>query len=101
MDNSRLGPRPEQGRWNYRVMVKDGIFAIHEVVYAEDGKLIWFSADAVTPAGASGDELAMDLRRYTEALHYPPLDYAAMERDARQGFPADREHTEDVENPAR
>lgn len=76
------GPRPAEGRWNYRVMVKDGAFAVHEVVYAADGKIVWFSADPVTPSGDTADELAADLRRMADALDYPPLDFAAMERDA-------------------
>ena len=75
------GPRPAEGRWNYRVVFKDGAFAVHEVVYAADGKVVWFSADPVAPAGGSAEELAVDLRRMADALDYPPLDFAAMARD--------------------
>lgn len=77
-------PRPTEGLWNYRVMVKDGTFAVHEVVYAADGKVIWFSADPVAPTGGNGDELAVDLQRMAEALNYPPLDFAAMKQDAQR-----------------
>jgi hypothetical protein len=68
--------------WNYRVVLKHGRFAIHEVVYAADGKITWFSADPVVASAATADELAIDLRRMADALDFPPLDYDAIERDA-------------------
>lgn len=76
------GPRPAEGLWNYRVVRKHGVFAVHEVVYHPDGRIRWFSADPVTPTGPTADDLAVDLRRMAEALDYPPLDFAAMEQDA-------------------
>jgi hypothetical protein len=76
------GPRPAEGMWNYRVVLKHGKYAIHEVVYAADGRVRWFSADPATASGATADELAIDLRRMADALDFPPLDFTAMERDA-------------------
>ena len=59
--------------WNYRVIVQDGQFAIHEVFYNPDGSVAGVTEAPVFPRGEVLDELATDISRYTEALSRPVL----------------------------
>lgn len=54
--------------WNYRVMNRDGEFAIYEVFYREDGSVKGYSATPVFPRADSVDELKEEIQRYADAL---------------------------------
>jgi hypothetical protein len=68
--------------WNYRVMVKDGQFGVHEVFYTDDGVITGYTAQPVFPRAESAEELAKELGRYQRALGEPVLDFAALETAA-------------------
>ena len=61
--------------WNYRVIVRDGEFAIHEVYYDDAGNIEAFTDEPVYPAGESVEELHKDVEYYQHALRQPVLDY--------------------------
>jgi hypothetical protein len=61
--------------WNYRVILKDGQYAIHEVFYNDQCEP-W--ACTKEPVGAAGDtlaELIEDMEHYLRALKRPVLAY--------------------------
>jgi len=68
--------------WNYRVMVKDGSYAVHEVFYDDEGNVEAWAEDPVYPRGQSVEELAEDFDLYRLALDKPPLDYQALQAEA-------------------
>ena len=70
--------------WNYRVMRKDGQYAVHEVFYAEDGRITGFTIEPVFPRADDPDELAEEFERYRRALTEPILDFAALEAEAEK-----------------
>ncbi|RFA30017.1 hypothetical protein CAI21_07305 [Alkalilimnicola ehrlichii] len=61
-------------RWNYRIVRKQGVLAVFEVYYDEDGKPETCTADPVAPQGETLDELRGDLEHYVAALASPILD---------------------------
>ena len=67
--------------WNYRVMLKDGQYAVHEVFYEDDGRISGYTEDPVFPA-ESPEELAEEFERFRRALGEPVLDYDAEEAEA-------------------
>ena len=69
---------------NYRVMLRDGQYAVHEVFYGEDRHIVGYSQDPVFPRGESAGDLAADMRRYAAALDEPPLEYAQLESEAEK-----------------
>ena len=75
--------------WNYRVIVRDGRFAVHSVYYAKDGRITAFSAEPSVPSGESFEALAADLERFRQALAEAVLDFGtletAVEREAGSG----------------
>lgn len=66
--------------WNYRVLVKEGQYNIHEVYYDDDGNPEAFTEDSVGPSGGSLEELKEDVRYFSEALSLPVLDYNELEK---------------------
>lgn len=84
-------PPAGSGKWNYRVMAREGTLGIYEVFYKPDGEVHWFSADPVPAAGESMDELAADIQRQANALNQPVLDYHLLEQRAK--------YTRDGERP--
>ena len=63
------------GFWNYRVILKDGQYAIHEVFYNDQGEAWTCTEDPVGVAGDTLAELAEDLEHYRQALDRPVLAY--------------------------
>jgi hypothetical protein len=78
-------PKPPagSGKWNYRVMAREGVLGIHEVFYKDDGNVNWFSADPVPASGESMAELAADVQRQANALNQPVLDFHLLEQQAK------------------
>ena len=70
--------------WNYRMMVKGGQVAVHEVFYSADGRIDGYTADPVFPHAADPEEWAEEFERYRRALSKPLLDFAALEAEAAQ-----------------
>ena len=65
--------------WNYRVMVREGRYAVHAVYYTEDGRITNWSAEPMELSGESVEELSEELGRFRRALSEPVLDYVAPE----------------------
>ncbi len=70
--------------WNYRVVVKDGQYNIHEVYYNDKGEPEFFTEDPVGPSGESFKELKNDLEYFLEALSLPVLKYNELEKMCRK-----------------
>ena len=66
--------------WNYRVVVKDDQYNIHEVYYDDKGKPEFFTEDPLGPSGESLEELENDLEYFSEALSLPVLNYNELEK---------------------
>jgi hypothetical protein len=86
------GYRLVMAHWNFRVMLKDGRVAMHEVLYADDESINGYTADPVYPQARDMEGLAEELERYRCALSEPVLDFAALgaateERPSRQAEP--------------
>ena len=60
---------------DYRVIRKDGRYAIHEVFYDEHGEPWACSEDPVCPEGNTVDSLREELEHYQRALELPVLEY--------------------------
>lgn len=68
--------------WNYRVLRREGNFAIHEVFY-EDGKPTSCTEDPVAPFGEDTlEELRHDMEMMMRALSKPVLDYENLQPDS-------------------
>jgi hypothetical protein len=65
----------------YRVVLRDGQYAVHEVFLNDDGRVIGCTQEPVFPRGETLDELAAELRRYQAALSEPVLDYAQLQSE--------------------
>ena len=61
--------------WNYRVILKNRRYAIHEVYYDELGQIWTCTEEPVYPEGETLEELSTDLEHYRLALEEPVLDY--------------------------
>ena len=61
--------------WNYRVMNKDGEFAIYEVFYRADGSVEGYTANPVHPRAECLEDLKEELQRYADALTKDVLVY--------------------------
>jgi len=66
--------------WNYRIVVKDGQYNIHEVYYDDKDNPEFFTVDPVGPSGESLEELRGDLEHFLEVLSLPVLDYSELEK---------------------
>ena len=60
--------------WNYRVVKKDGMYAIHEVYYS-DGKVVGITEDGVAPTGETKLEVVEDLVRMLQDCKSEIVDY--------------------------
>jgi hypothetical protein len=65
--------------WNYRVMLREGSYAVHAVYYADDGRITNWSAEPMPVMGESVEILGEELERFRRALSEPVLDYEAPE----------------------
>ncbi len=61
--------------WNYRVIERDGEFAIYEVFYDDAGRVIGHTDAAVFPHASSLDDLADGVKEYADALQKAVLPY--------------------------
>lgn len=61
--------------WDYRVIVSDRGYAIHEVYYADDGNVWGISADPMSPVVDNLDELRVELSHLLKALHDPIINH--------------------------
>jgi len=59
--------------WNYRIIERDGEFAIHEVFYDKDGRVTGWTETPVYPRAESLEDLALELARYSEAVNKPVI----------------------------
>lgn len=59
--------------WNYRAILKDNFFQIHEVYYTKDGKIRCWAAAGICPIGETAEELENDLKYMLEAFKKPAL----------------------------
>jgi len=57
--------------WNYRVILKDGLYQVREVFYDETGKIIACSGEAIELVGETLEELQEMLAWFQEALQDP------------------------------
>lgn len=60
--------------WNYRVIERDGVFAIHEAFY-EGGELVGITSEPVCPQGDDLEELRGDIANFVKALRTPVLKF--------------------------
>jgi hypothetical protein len=67
--------------WNYRVIVKNGRYAIHEVYYDKEGEPWTCTEDPVCPEAETLDALREDMEYYRLALERPVLEYADLVPD--------------------
>ena len=61
--------------WNYRIVMRNGEYAIYEVYYDDAGNVEAVTDAPVYPAGTSIEELGKDLKYYQQALQQPVLHY--------------------------
>lgn len=62
-------------KWDYRVVIKDGVYAIHECYYNEKGAPHSISTDEMCPAGETFEDLRMSYGLMAEAFEKPALRY--------------------------
>jgi len=67
--------------WNYRVILKNGHYAIHKVYYDEDGEPWTCTEDPVCPEGDTLDALREEMEHYQRGLDLPVLEYADLVPD--------------------
>jgi len=60
--------------WDYRVIEKDCVFAIHEV-YSEGDKIVAISEDSINLCSNSLDELKDNVHLFTKAIERPVLSH--------------------------
>jgi hypothetical protein len=58
-------------------MNRDGVVAIYEVYYYEDGRTRGYSAEPTFPAGETVEELQINCDLYLAALGKPVLEYSS------------------------
>ena len=61
--------------WNFRVIERDGEFAIYEVFYDDSGAPIGHTEAPVFPHAESFSDLVEEVKRYSEALQKAVLPY--------------------------
>ena len=63
--------------WNYRVChrptVPGGGYNVHEVYYDDEGRVIWYTKDPVSPFGDTPEELECDMTMMIDAFNQEPL----------------------------
>ena len=73
---------------NYRVILKNGQYAIHEVYYDEQGEPWTCTEDPVCPEGGTLDDFRAEMEHYQHALELPVLEYADLVPDHEPPEPA-------------
>ncbi len=74
--------------WNYRVIRKlhpdSGAisYQIHEVYYANDGRIEHWTVEPVQPFGETAEELREEIRFYLQAFRRPILDWTEADGEA-------------------
>ena len=81
--------------WDYRILVRNGEYAIYEVYYDESGHIEAFADTPVYPAGDSTEELREDLEHYQRALKHPVLDYDELSKQT-SGFQTPQQRRKEV-----
>lgn len=81
--------------WNYRLIHHDtphvevppeDWYAIHEIFYNENNKIILRSVEPVTVEGETKEEILNNLKKMTEAvLQHPILKLSELEKSADRG----------------
>lgn len=66
---------------DYRVIRKNGRYAIHEAFCDEEGEPWTCTKDPVCPAGDTLEALREELEHYKRALEWPVLEYADLVPD--------------------
>lgn len=61
--------------WNYRFVLKEGFYSIHEVYYDANRKVVTITQEPVCVGGDTLKEAIKDYRIMSRALLRPPLDY--------------------------
>jgi hypothetical protein len=67
--------------WQYRVIHKNGEYAVHEVYYDDQGEPWTCTQEPVCPKCETLEELRVDLEHYTVALDLPVLHYTDLVPD--------------------
>jgi hypothetical protein len=62
-------------RWNYRLILWNCFYFIHEVFYNERDEICAWSQDPVYPLGDTPEELMEDLRSIMDAFEWPVVMY--------------------------
>lgn len=62
--------------WDYRVIIKDGLFQIHEVYYNQDRYPVSISEEEIAPAEEDFKELKITIKLMGRALDKPVLKYS-------------------------
>ena len=81
--------------WDYRILVRNGEYAIYEVYYDESGHIEAFTDIPAYPTGDSTEALREDLEHYQRALKHPVLDYDEVSKQT-SGFQTSRKGRKEV-----
>jgi len=68
--------------WNYRVLKKDDLFALHSVYYDDDGKIVGWSQNPDPVIDEDFDYLRTQLALMLEALDEEVVDLDTIERES-------------------
>ncbi len=74
---------PNISHWNHRVVRRswgddEYSYGIHEVYYNVDGSVSSMTKDPTNPRGEDIEELKWSLKKMTECLNHPVLDYETL-----------------------
>jgi len=61
--------------FDFRVVQMDGVYAIFQVFYDEDGSILAMDEEPTAPIGESLDDLNHQLSHYLEAFDLPTLNF--------------------------
>jgi hypothetical protein len=56
--------------WNYRVILNNDIYQIHEAYYNDAGEITAVTEDPIAPAGDTLEELTDDIEHYIQAVKH-------------------------------
>jgi hypothetical protein len=76
--------------WEYRVVMRNGEYAIYEVYYDEAGAIEAVTEAPVYPAGTSVEELGRDVKSYQQALKKPVLSYDELCKHVADAHPTSK-----------
>lgn len=68
--------------WNYRFVLKDGFYSIHEVYYNVDREVVAITQEPILVGGDTLKEAIKDYRIMSRALLKPPIDYETQQEIA-------------------